>query len=63
MEIKDDKVILNDGEAIVFGAVMQGMLIGFNDKIEKGMYLKKEEKALMKEVSELVQTLEEHDII
>lgn len=63
MEIKDDKVILNDGEATIFGAVMQGMLIGFNDKIEKGMYLKKEDKALMKEVSELVQTLEEHDII
>lgn len=63
MEIKDDKVILNEGEAIIFGAVMQGMLISFKDKIEKGTYLKKQEKELMEEVLELVHTLEEHDII
>lgn len=63
MEIINGQIKLDEDEALLFGSVLQGMLLGFNAKIESGQYVKKEEKELIEMVKMMVNELEEAEII
>ena len=63
MEIENGKAKLNEMQTILVAGLLQGVLLGYNDKIRSDVYIAKEERELIDDVVEMVQQFEDNDIL